>query len=189
MSIELLEKSIAGFVGLLDSVDDDNWDSHTACEGWDVTALVDHMIGGAQMSSVVLAGGSKEDAIAVLAQLPTTIAERRKAVVETAAAHVAAFREPGALEKIVHHPAMEMPGAQLLGFRIADYLLHTWDLARAFGQEVDLDKDSVQFVWNTLEPMAAMIGHIGVFGTGPSGHMPETAPLQTRLLDLTGRRP
>jgi hypothetical protein len=37
--------------------------------------------------------------------------------------------------------------------------------------------------------MAAMIGHVGVFGEGPSGNVPETAPLQTRLLDLTGRRP
>jgi uncharacterized protein (TIGR03083 family) len=168
MSINLLETAVANFVALLNTVDDAKWGTATACEEWDVTALVDHMIGGAQMSSVVLAGGSKEDAAAVL---------------------VEAFRKPGALESIVHHPAMDMPGGQLLGFRIGDYLMHTWDLAHGLGQEVVLDAAGVEFMWEALQPMAAMIGHVGVFGEGPSGNVPETAPLQTRLLDLTGRRP
>ena len=189
MSINLLETAVANFVALLNTVDDAQWGTATACEEWDVTALVDHMIGGAQMSSVVLAGGSKEDAAAVLGKVPTTIADRRAAVVATAAAHVEAFRKPGALESIVHHPAMDMPGAQLLGFRIGDYLMHTWDLAHGLGQEVVLDAAGVEFMWEALQPMAAMIGHVGVFGEGPSGNVPETAPLQTRLLDLTGRRP
>jgi uncharacterized protein (TIGR03086 family) len=189
MSIELLETASANFLALLDTVDDSKWGTATACEGWDVTALVDHMIGGAQMSSAVLVGGTKEEAIAAGAQLPSTIAERRVAVKTACAAHIEAFRKPGALETIVHHPAMDMPGAQLLNFRIGDYLMHSWDLAHGLGQDVTLDPAGVEYVWESLQPMAPMIGHVGVFGSGPSGTVPETAPLQTRLLDLTGRRP
>ena len=37
--------------------------------------------------------------------------------------------------------------------------------------------------------MAPIIGDIGVFGTGPSGTVADDAPLQQRLLDLSGRRP
>jgi hypothetical protein len=37
--------------------------------------------------------------------------------------------------------------------------------------------------------MAPIIGQIGIFGEGPSGTVGEDAPLQERLLDLTGRRP
>jgi hypothetical protein len=33
-----------------------------------------------------------------------------------------------------------------------------------------------------------MIGNTGMFGEGPSGTVPETADLQARLIDLTGRR-
>jgi hypothetical protein len=43
--------------------------------------------------------------------------------------------------------------------------------------------------WEGLQPMVPFIGEIGAFGTGPSGTVAEDAPLQLRLLDLTGRRP
>jgi hypothetical protein len=36
--------------------------------------------------------------------------------------------------------------------------------------------------------MAPFIGEVGMFGTGPSGFFNDDAPLQLRLLDLTGRR-
>jgi len=39
-----------------------------------------------------------------------------------------------------------------------------------------------------MEPMAPFIGTIGLFGTGPSGQVDESAPAQMRLLDLSGRR-
>jgi len=84
---------------------------------------------------------------------------------------------------------MDMPGAQLLGFRIGDLALHTWDLARAIGGDEELDEGLTANVWETLEPMAPFIGEIGVFGTGPSGTVGSDAPLQTRLLGVTGRRP
>lgn len=34
-----------------------------------------------------------------------------------------------------------------------------------------------------------MIPHVGVFGSGPDGLVGDDAPLQTRLLNLLGRRP
>jgi hypothetical protein len=46
----------------------------------------------------------------------------------------------------------------------------------------------VQYLWDFFQPMAPFIGEVGMFGTGPSGFFNDDAPLQLRLLDLTGRR-
>jgi hypothetical protein len=73
-------------------------------------------------------------------------------------------------------------------FRIGDFALHAWDLAVGLGREITLDPSVVEFAWNSLSPMTPMIGNTGMFGEGPSGAVPETADLQTRLIDLTGRR-
>ena len=104
-------------------------------------------------------------------------------------AEYAAFEESGATERIVHHPAMDIPGAQLLGFRIGGLTLHAWDLARGSGGDETLDSELVEAVWAQLSPMAPFIAQTGVFGPGPSGEVGQDAPLQVRLLDLSGRRP
>lgn len=67
------------------------------------------------------------------------------------------------------------------------YALHAWDLAQAIGADEKLDDDLVREVWNALAPMAGRIGKSGVYGAGPTGQVDDTAPLQERLLDLTGR--
>ena len=81
-----------------------------------------------------------------------------------------------------------MPAEQLLGLRIGDLLIHRWDLARAIGADEQLSPDAVQRVWDDTAPMAPIIAQLGVFGDGPSGTVPDDAPLSERLLDLMGRR-
>jgi len=100
-----------------------------------------------------------------------------------------ALRTPGALERIVHHPAGDVSGAQLLSFRIGDLALHAWDLARAIGADETLDPELVALVWEGMQPLAPVIAQLGIFGAGPSGDLDDDAPLQHRLLDLSGRRP
>jgi hypothetical protein len=101
----------------------------------------------------------------------------------------ASFAAPGARDRICHHGVGDIPGEQLLGFRTADYALHAWDLARAIGGDEQLDDALVEELWLVMSPMAPMIGGSGQFGTGPSGDLDADAPLQARLLDLSGRRP
>ena len=107
----------------------------------------------------------------------------------SSAVELAAFAEPGALDRTVHHPVGDVPAEVFLGFRINDYLLHAWDLARATGGDETLDPDAVAVAWVDLEPMAPIIASVGIVGTGPSGTVDADAPLHTRLLDLSGRRP
>ena len=117
------------------------------------------------------------------------VSHPRNAGVKAAAAELVAFEVSDSTERLVHHPAMDMPEAQLLGFRIGGLTLHAWDLARASGGDEALDSELVEAVWAQLSPMAPFIAETGVFGVGPSGEVGEGAPLQVRLLDLSGRRP
>ena len=159
----------------------------TPCESWDVAELIRHSIAGATMSAALIRGASREDAIAMLAdtQLDTdAVGQFRRSADDLATA----FAEPGALERIVAHPAMDMPAAQLLGFRIGDNLVHSWDLARSTGGDETLDEELVELVWESVQPMRPFIGQVGQFGAGPSEDYAD-AELAIQLLDFMGRRP
>jgi uncharacterized protein (TIGR03086 family) len=175
----------------LGTVNDAQWATPTPCEGWTVRDLVTHVISGNNMTVRILGGGTKEEALAILAGGSDSRAESDPyaAFVASADEQAKAFREPGALDRTVHHPVMDMSGAQQLVFRTGDLLLHAWDLAKAIGGDEQIDDALVRHVWDEFEPMAPFIGEIGLFGTGPSDTVAEDAPFQQRLLDLSGRRP
>jgi len=166
---------------------DDQWTLPTPCDQWDVRALVVHMVEGSRMTLALLDGASAEESrlafgVAhddLVAELDLAFTDERDA-----------FARPASFDMTVHHPAAgDIPGVRLYEFRTGDYLLHGWDLARAAGTDEALPDDLVASVWTALQPMVPFIGQVGVFGTGPSGTVADDAPLQERLLDLTGRRP
>jgi uncharacterized protein (TIGR03086 family) len=164
------------------------WDLPTPCDHWNVQALVVHLVEGSRMSGLLLEGASAAESRAAfgVAHGPDLGAELDAAMAD----ELAAFSAPGALEMTIHHPAAgDVPGATLYGFRVGDYLLHSWDVARATGGDESLHEGLVLTTWESLQPMVPFIAQTGVFGSGPSGSVAEDAPVQTRLLDLTGRRP
>ena len=186
-TVELLTTAHAQFAEMLGTVQPSDWDTPTPCEGWAVHDLVGHVLAGEVLTKRLLDGMGKDEA---LTALPTFDLDGAKS------AHEAIFRAteegfaaPGALEGIVHHPVGDIPGAQMLGFRVGDLTVHRWDLARAIGADEGLHPTLVEAVWDQLQPMAPVIKTIGVFGDGPSGEVAVNAELQVRLLDLTGRRP
>ncbi len=100
-----------------------------------------------------------------------------------------AFEQDGSMDRIVHHPMGDMPASQVLGFRMGEVVLHGWDLAQAIEVDDTLNPAAVQAVWEATMPSKDMLASLGIFGDGPSGTVADDAPLQIRLLDLTGRRP
>jgi uncharacterized protein (TIGR03086 family) len=181
------ERAAAGFEDKVKLLEMGQLDRPTPCEGWTVRDLLQHVVGGNTMTVMLIDGASKADALAAM-QADHLGDDPLAAVKRSNAAATAALRAAD-LTKVVDHPAMQMPVSQLLQFRVGDLLLHAWDLARAIGIDETLDPEVVEEIWVGLQPMAPIIGQIGQFGTGPSGDVGEDAPLQTRLLDLTGRRP
>jgi uncharacterized protein (TIGR03086 family) len=172
----------------LQSVSAQHWVLPTPCEGWSVRDLVQHLAVGATMSRQLLSGETwtREAVVEEVSSVPDLRAEWEWRTAEERAGF-AAF---GGLDRAVTHPVMgDIPCSQFLGMRVGDALLHAWDLARAIGTDDQLDPELVVEVWTGMAPMAGFIRKSGFFGSGPSGEVGEDAPLQNRLLDLSGRRP
>jgi len=165
----------------------DEWLLATPCEGWNVRDLVVHIVEGSGMATRLLRDGSGGGVRSGMGDPhPDLTIELAWAFSEEARA----FADDGALVMTVRHPrAGEISGATFCVMRTADYLIHSWDVARATGGDEQLPDDLVRATWEGLQPLASIIGQVGVFGSGPSGTLRDDAPLQLRLLDLSGRRP
>lgn len=172
----------------LRAVGPDDWDRPTPCEGWIVRDLVVHVLVGARMAALLVDGGTRAEAEALFvdARLPDDVMAEFDAGAD---AQAAAFAEPGAMDRITEHPAGDFPVPMLLGFRIGDYAVHAWDLARAIGADETLDEELATHVWENIGPAAPLLAASGRFGDGASGTVGEDASAQARLLDATGRRP
>ena len=72
-------------------------------------------------------------------------------------------------------------------FYTADVFMHTWDLARATGQDERLDPDFCAELLAGMEPMEEVIRSSGQYG--PKVEVPGDADPQTKLLGFIGRDP
>ncbi len=91
------------------------------------------------------------------------------------------------LGRIVHCSFGDYPAReyfwQINGFRG----LRAHDIATVIGVDSDLPADLVQGLWDEISPHAEEWRSIGVFP--PAVEVPADAPLQAKLLGLTGRQP
>lgn len=183
-----LDRAGAAIATLARTIPDDMWSAATPCDGWTVRQLVGHVVAGCEIAALLAAGGSRDEAIALLS-VDHLGDDPFGALDRALERQQIAFEQPEVGVVVFHHPAGDMPGSVVLNFRLGDLLVHQWDLARAIGADETLDPILVQDVWNAIEPMVPMMATSGVFGTGPSGNVGTDAPLQVRLLDAMGRRP
>ncbi len=72
-------------------------------------------------------------------------------------------------------------------FYTADVFMHTWDLARATGQDDRLDPDFCRSLLAGMEPLEGVIRSSGQYG--PRVPVRDDADPQTRLLGFIGRDP
>jgi len=72
-------------------------------------------------------------------------------------------------------------------FYTSDVFMHTWDLARATGQDDTLDAELCAVLLSGMEPMEEVIRASGQFG--PAVPVPLEADVQTRMIGFIGRDP
>jgi uncharacterized protein (TIGR03086 family) len=70
-------------------------------------------------------------------------------------------------------------------FYTADVFMHTWDLARATGQDERLDERRCRELYEGMQPYDELLRSSGQYG--PRVEVPEDADVQTRLLGFIGR--
>jgi uncharacterized protein (TIGR03086 family) len=89
---------------------------------------------------------------------------------------------------LVNRHIGEMPLDQAIDrFYTSDVFMHTWDLARATGQDDRLDPDQCAVLLAGMEQVEDLIRASGQYG--PRVPTPDDADAQTRLLGFIGRDP
>ena len=131
-SYDIMERTIA-------AVSPEKWSTQSPCSEWDAKGVVNHVIGGAKMVSACVAGHEVD-----FASLGGDLAGENPAASYRAAANeaLAAFRaDPSILGRTVKMPFGEMPGAVIAGIFTNDNFCHAWDLAKASGQNTDIEPE------------------------------------------------
>ena len=105
-------------------------------------------------------------------------------IVETAVLTVRSFDE---LDRTVHLSYGDFPAREYLKHITSFRGLRVYDIAKFIGADTTMPDDLVQELWDEIAPEAEQWRQMGVFGAAVE--VPERAPLQDRLLGLTGRRP
>ncbi|MBL7253350.1 TIGR03086 family metal-binding protein [Paractinoplanes lichenicola] len=158
------------------------WDAPAPVPGWTARDVVRHLV---EWFPGFLAGGTgielprgpgvDEDPVAAW----QVHADGVQAVLDDPATPTRQFTNP--------HTG-ELPLDQAIDrFYTTDVFMHTWDLARATGQDDRLDADYAELLVTGMEPMEELIRNSGQYG--PRVPVPAGADGQTRLLGFIGRDP
>jgi uncharacterized protein (TIGR03086 family) len=176
---ERYEKVAGGFTDRLEALGSADWSKPTPCSDWTVLDLVCHVISThrrvvANVDSTEAA--DVERAAPLVPQwLAASGAVRRALADDRASVMVSGMFAEQTFESLV---------GRLL---CADTLVHTWDLARATGQDESLDGAAVAKAFEFLTPIDDAIRRPG--GFAPKITPAPGADLQTQFLSFCGRAP
>ncbi|MCH7737219.1 MAG: TIGR03086 family protein [Chloroflexi bacterium] len=160
--------------------------SSTPCTEWNVQSLINHALAVQNFAYSTLSKASFDMSTmgAVDHAFPSEGAEAAfKAITESTLATLKSIN----LADTVETAFGSMPGGQFIMVPITDMIIHTWDLAKATGQNSTLDNGLAEIGYNVIANVAAGGRERGAFG--PEVVIPDTASFQDRLLGMSGRTP
>jgi uncharacterized protein (TIGR03086 family) len=123
---------------------------------------------------------------------------------QAAASALVAWRSPGVFDRVIDFGPGPMPGRTLAGVNLLDTATHTWDIAKATGQQPKWDDDVCRLSLDTMHrdlPMADRTPMWEAFKAAAPANMQfdppfanavavgTDAPLIDQLVAWTGRQP
>jgi uncharacterized protein (TIGR03086 family) len=181
---ELHAQALDGTGRVVAGIPADRWQSATPCDGWDVHALLNHLVAGNLWAAELAAGGTIAGAGDRLdGDLLGT--DPVAAYAASADAAAAVFRRPGAMDAPCAVSYGPVPGSVYAGHRFIDVFVHGWDLAVATEQDAELDPALMQACREVLEPQIGAFRGAGAFGAALPA--PPGATAQDQFLALLGR--
>ena len=159
----------------------EDWEGPTPDTEWTVRDLVSHVIEEQQWVPWLLSGlGTRHAQSRIRPIEPDLPMEWHR----YSLAATTAWRDASPTAKVqLSYDTVEV--IDYLKEQVADVTIHSWDLARAVGADDQLDDELVAHVWTVFEPQRDTLQASGVFASPVP--VPDDAPLQSRLLALTGR--
>jgi uncharacterized protein (TIGR03086 family) len=169
----------AAFAARVYAVPEGRWDDPAPCEGWVARDVVRHLV---EWFPAFLASGSDIHLVP-----GPSVDEDPVAAWDAFAAQVQALLDdPASAERSYTGPPGTFPLPQAVEqFFTSDVFLHTWDLARATGQDETLDPERCAVMLAGMEPWDAALRSSGHYG--PRVPVADDADAQTKLLAFIGR--
>lgn len=168
----------ATFTDRVEGVAADGWDVPTPVQGWSARDVVGHLI----------------------EWLPAVLGFELGAIPSVQTDPVAAWRahrdgvqqlldDPATHDRMLSNPHFgERPIDEVIAMIYTpDVFLHTWDLARATGQDDRLDPERCAAGLANSQTIEESMRSSGQFG--PAVPVPDDAPVQDRLIGFIGRDP
>ena len=158
------------------------WDEPAPCAGWVARDVVGHLV---EWFPQFLHAGAGVD----LPKGPSVHDDPVAAWTVHRDGVQALLDDPATPGRVLVNPHIgEVPLDQAVDrFYTADVFLHTWDLARATGQDERLDPEKCMVMLAGMLPMDEALRLSGQYGARVE--VPEDADVQTRLLAFIGRHP
>ena len=135
-NLDLLRRAVGETTRLVDNITPAQLADPTPCTEWTIRDLINHITGGSTMFALSAEQGSvPDDMIGQL--MGDNLGDDYKGSLAAATGRaLAAFDEPGVLDKTVKLPFGEMPAGVALNIAVFDVTTHAADLAHATGQSV-----------------------------------------------------
>ena len=184
-ALEKCERVLGDAQRVVDLVQPDDLGKLTTCTDWNVRALLNHMIGVLDALEAPARGEAMkfnpQDEADFIGGDPA--AAFSKGVSE----FMAAWKAPGATNRVVTTMFGEQPAEFYLGLATADMLLHGWDLATSIGADFSMDEEAASEVLSNMQRMLRpeMRGE----GKAFAAEVPvdANASVQKRLVAFAGR--
>ncbi len=178
---ERYRKVSAQFTERVKGVADGAWDDPAPPEGWVARDVVGHL--------VEWVPAFFESNVGIRLPKPTTVdTDPVEAWVTFSDAVQALLDDPAVATREFEGRLGRQSVEQAVDMIVTgDVLLHTWDLARATGQDETLDAEEVHRMFEGMEPMDELLRTSGHYG--PRVTVPDDADEQTKLIAFIGRKP
>ena len=170
---------------VMDGADESRAADPTPCAGWCVRDLVAHIIGGDLPNFEAAARG----VAAEWHRTPEPPETPWAKAYHDGSAQLAEAWAAADLEQTTQTPIGPMPLGSRLSMMIAELVVHTWDLARATGQDPDLDPELCEIALAWSKPMLKPELRGAGRSFGDEVPVPDSAPIQDRVIGWFGRDP
>ncbi|MGC5616460.1 TIGR03086 family metal-binding protein [Georgenia sp. Z1491] len=179
---DLHRQVAAGFSAVVDGVAPGAWDAPSPVEGWAARDVVGHLT--TWLPTMLAASGGP-----ALPEGPDADIDPAGAWHHQRRAVQAILDDPASADQVLINPnfgEVPLPGA-ISRFYVGDVFMHTWDLARATGQEPGLDAELSESLLAGMAQMEDVLRSSGQYG--PPVPVPGDASAQDRLVGFIGRDP
>jgi uncharacterized protein (TIGR03086 family) len=167
-----------GFTRRIEAVEPEQWVNRSPCTEWTARDVAAHVVDTHRRVLAALDGGEPDRMDPSSDVVQHWVAARRDLQL--------ALSDPAKATTTIGGIFGEQPFQALVGRLLcADTVVHTWDLARATGQDERLDKEGVARAAEFLAPIDEAIRRPG--GFAPKIEPTPDADEQTRFLNFCGR--